>query len=312
MAASQPRDQRAHFAGFVLDFRSGDLWKPDGSRIILPDQPFRILTILVKARGALVARDDLRRELWPDNTFVDFEHSLNAGVKRLRESIGDSASSPRFIETIPRRGYRFIAPVEIVEQPAPTSGGPESAVADTDARRRRRTWVGACIVALAAIVAAVWAGTRATSHPAPAGGSRLVRLTSDAGLNIDPALSPDGSLVAYASDRQGGTGLDIWVQPVASGTPWRVTADQGDETEPDFSPDGTLVTYAARERGGIFVVGTAGGKPRLVASGTRARRPRFSPDGKWIAYWTGTPLWDTSPGPPGASGALTIVSATGG
>src|SRR5213595_3926623 len=115
----QPADERARFSGFELNFRSGDLRKPDGSRIILPDQLFRILAVLLKARGALVTREDLRRELWPENTFGDFDHSLNAGVKRLRESISDSATAPRFIETLPRRGYRFIAPVEIVEIAGP-------------------------------------------------------------------------------------------------------------------------------------------------------------------------------------------------
>jgi cholera toxin transcriptional activator len=95
---------RVRFCGFELDLRSGDLLRPDGSGVILPDQPFRILAALVNARGELVTREDLCRELWPEHTFVDFEHSLNAGIKRLREAIGDSASSPRFIETVPTAG----------------------------------------------------------------------------------------------------------------------------------------------------------------------------------------------------------------
>ena len=153
MPEIQPADERARFSGFELDFRSGDLRKPDGSRIILPDQLFRILAVLLKARGALVTREDLRRELWPEDTFVDFDHSLNAGVKRLRESISDSATAPRFIETLPRRGYRFIAPVEIVAEPGETS---------IDARVRRRLGTRLALVGLivvAAIAAGVWFGT---------------------------------------------------------------------------------------------------------------------------------------------------------
>src|SRR5204863_6718421 len=153
MPETQPADECARFSGFELDFRSGDLCKPDGSRVILPDQPFRILAILLKARGALVTREDLRRELWPENTFVDFEHSLNAGVKRLRESISDSATAPQFIETIPRRGYRFIPPVEIVAEPAGTS---------IEAKRRRgpgaRLAIGGVVI-VAAMAAGVWLGT---------------------------------------------------------------------------------------------------------------------------------------------------------
>jgi TolB-like protein/DNA-binding winged helix-turn-helix (wHTH) protein/lipopolysaccharide biosynthesis regulator YciM len=99
------------FGDFVLDLRSGELAKSGGDRTLLADQPFRLLATLVRQPGVLVTRDDLRRELWADDTFVDFEHSLNAAIKRLREVLGDSATAPRFIETLPRRGYRFIAPV---------------------------------------------------------------------------------------------------------------------------------------------------------------------------------------------------------
>ncbi len=95
------------FATFELDVRSRELRK--GARSIrLQDQPFAILHLLLEHRGRLVTRDELCRRLWPHGTFVDFEHSLNAAVKRLRAALGDDADEPRFIETLPRRGYRFI------------------------------------------------------------------------------------------------------------------------------------------------------------------------------------------------------------
>src|SRR5947209_4969382 len=103
--------QRLKFGDFEFDQWSGELWR-NGDRVVLPNQLFRILAVLIHRPGTLVTRDELRRELWPENTFVDFQHSLNAGVRRLREAIGDSASAPRFIETIPQRGYRFVAAVE--------------------------------------------------------------------------------------------------------------------------------------------------------------------------------------------------------
>jgi DNA-binding winged helix-turn-helix (wHTH) protein len=106
---------------FELDLRSGELRKA-GSRINLPDQPFRILAVLLEYPGELVTRDELRSRVWPTDTFVDFEHGLNAGIKRLRDALGDSADTPRFIETLPRRGYRFIAPVDGVVAASASSG----------------------------------------------------------------------------------------------------------------------------------------------------------------------------------------------
>src|SRR5215468_8165449 len=82
-----------------------------GERVRLPDQSFQILAMLLERRGELVTRDEIRQQLWPGDTFVDFDHGLNNAVNRLREALGDSADSPRFVETLPRRGYRFIAPV---------------------------------------------------------------------------------------------------------------------------------------------------------------------------------------------------------
>ena len=99
------------FGGFELDLHAGELRKA-GVRLSLPAQSFHVLALLLERPGDLVTREELRRRLWPDGTFVDFEHGLNAVVNRLRETLGDSADRPRFIETVPRRGYRFIAPVD--------------------------------------------------------------------------------------------------------------------------------------------------------------------------------------------------------
>src|SRR5260370_276698 len=101
------------FGRYDLDLRSGDLRK-HGIRIKLQDQPSQILSILLEHHGEMVSREELQRRLWPSDTFVDFDHSLNTAIMRLREALGDSSDNPRFIETIPRRGYRFIAPVEEV------------------------------------------------------------------------------------------------------------------------------------------------------------------------------------------------------
>jgi DNA-binding winged helix-turn-helix (wHTH) protein len=99
------------FGRFELDVRTRELRK-DGVRLRLQGQPLEVLTVLVEHPGELVSRDEIRRRLWPEGTFVDFEHGLNAAVKRLRAALDDAAGHPRFVETLHRRGYRFIASVE--------------------------------------------------------------------------------------------------------------------------------------------------------------------------------------------------------
>src|ERR1700740_3447661 len=98
------------FATFEVDVRSGELRK-QGVRIKLQEQPFHVLTVLLQRPGEVVTRDELRNQNWPADTFVDFDNSLNTAINKLREALGDSADNPRFVETLPRRGYRFIAPV---------------------------------------------------------------------------------------------------------------------------------------------------------------------------------------------------------
>src|SRR6476660_2819813 len=111
--------RRLRLGPFELDPRSGEL-SSNGSRQALPEQPLALLKALLAHPGELVTRDELRRELWPEDTFVDFERGLNAAVKRLRDVLGDSADQPTFIETIPRRGYRLIVPVSDPNGQVPT------------------------------------------------------------------------------------------------------------------------------------------------------------------------------------------------
>jgi DNA-binding winged helix-turn-helix (wHTH) protein len=101
------------FGVFELDLRTGELRKA-GARLRLPNQAFIVLAELLERPNELVTRDEFRARLWPTDTFVDFEHGLNAAVRRVREVLGDSAVTPRFIETLPRRGYRFVASVQRV------------------------------------------------------------------------------------------------------------------------------------------------------------------------------------------------------
>jgi DNA-binding winged helix-turn-helix (wHTH) protein len=108
------------FGVFEVDLFAGELRK-NGARIRLQEQPFQVLTALLENAGQVVTREDLREKIWPADTFVDFDHSLNTAVNKIREALGDSASSPRFVETLARRGYRFIAPVDGVAAAAEVS-----------------------------------------------------------------------------------------------------------------------------------------------------------------------------------------------
>src|SRR6266571_2219210 len=110
MAIDIPSD-RVRFATFEVDLHSGELHK-QGIKIKLHDQPFQVLAMLLEHPGELVTREQLHQRLWPSDTFVDFDVGLNSAIKRLRDALGDSPESPRYIETLPRRGYRFIACVE--------------------------------------------------------------------------------------------------------------------------------------------------------------------------------------------------------
>jgi TolB-like protein/DNA-binding winged helix-turn-helix (wHTH) protein/Tfp pilus assembly protein PilF len=112
--------RRVRFDAYIVDFRSAEVFK-HGIRIKLQTQPFQILTILLENHGELVSREELRKKLWSEDTFVDFDAGLNAAVRKLREALNESAETPRFIETLPRHGYRFIAPVEPIPDPRPAT-----------------------------------------------------------------------------------------------------------------------------------------------------------------------------------------------
>lgn len=114
---AQTNGKIARFGVFELDLSAGELRK-SGVKLRLQEQPFQVLALLLERAGEVVTRDELRQKLWPSDTFVDFDHSLNTAINKVREALGDSASSPRYVETLARRGYRFIAPVQ--------SGGTES------------------------------------------------------------------------------------------------------------------------------------------------------------------------------------------
>jgi len=212
----------------------------------------------------------------------------------------------RCLERDPRRRLRDIGDARLeLEAPDRTAAAPKQPPAPGRSVRNWRSLV-AGVLLVAAGAATTWWMDRRKAREVPAG-APLMRLTADAGLTTDPALSPDGKLVAYTSDRAGADNLDLWVQQIDGSAPLRLTSDPADEHEPSFSPDGTRIVFRSeRDGGGIYVIPALGGEPRLIAR--EGRQPRFSPDGSRIAYVTGR---GTSRG--GATeGSLFVVPTNGG
>jgi len=123
-----PNNRPVRFGVFELDLSAGELRK-NGAKLRLQGQPFQVLALLLERAGEVVTREELQQKLWPSDTFVDFDHSLNTAINKVREALGDSASSPRYVETLARRGYRFIAPVRT--EATPQSPEPAPAPAPT-------------------------------------------------------------------------------------------------------------------------------------------------------------------------------------
>lgn len=328
------------FGDFRLD-PAERVFARNGRRIPLRPKTFETLLILVQHSGRVVKKDELVRALWPDS-FVE-ENNLNQHISALRRVLGTEPGE--YIETVSKLGYRFVCRVHEVagDSSAPLGDDDAEVVVSKRTRTRivlreeieeeedetepagapdrqpvkqanpsgvRRAWVTTAL-ALAATVGITWGFLRPrTAERDPAAG--LVRLTFDSGLTTSPALSSDGSLIAYASDRGGKGNLEIWVKPVAGMGALRLTHDSTDNSDPAFSPDGRTVAFRSeRAGGGIYTVSVQGGEARLVAP--YGRRPKFSPDGRWIAYWVGTETGDNTgffmvPG----AGKIYIVAATGG
>jgi TolB-like protein/DNA-binding winged helix-turn-helix (wHTH) protein/Flp pilus assembly protein TadD len=149
MLQSWPIHGIVRFGSFEVDTRSGELRK-HGIRLKLQDQPFRVLQALIEHPGEVVTRDELQRRIWPSDTFVDFERGLNNAVKRLREALGDSAESPRYVETLPKRGYRFIGNVEripaLIESEEKRRGKADSTSLESPPRAIPRFWIASGVL----------------------------------------------------------------------------------------------------------------------------------------------------------------------
>ena len=263
--------------------RSRELYK-HGLKLKVRPQPLQVLNLLLNRAGDVVSREVLREELWSAETFVDFEHSLNTAVKEIRATLGDSPLTPRYIETLPRLGYRFIAPVEVINgvsdlvpSPAPStsgSNGNSAPVAGTipadipageipgqasrqNQNRRPYLWLAVALAA-AGVALAITASIRLHKTEyfwrSPIADARFQMVTDFDGIEQAAAVSRDGHFVAFLSDRDGQ--MDVWVTQISSGEFHNLTRGKMPElVNPSvrtlgFSPDGSLVTFWVRKKGG--------------------------------------------------------------
>ena len=262
---SRPSQNTLRFAAFEVDPHKGELRK-HGLRIRLQDQPFKILIALLEKQGEVVSRDELRERIWGSETFVDFNHGLNAAVNRLRDALGDSADNPRYVETVARRGYCFIAPVEGLAAPVAPASVDDPPVIETiesspaaspmPARgggfSSRLLWTGVAVLTAAGVAGiGLWWALPRSAGPSP----RLVQVTSLSGSETMPTFSPDGAQIAFVWNGEKESDADIYVKLVGSESALRLTKDPGADLLPSWSPDGRNIAFV-RIHGttGIYLV----------------------------------------------------------
>lgn len=280
-----PAANTIRFAAFEMNPCSGEL-RRRGIKLKVGEQPFRVLTMLVQHAGEVVGREQLRQQLWPADTFVDFEHGVNAAVKRLREVLDDSATTPRFIETLPRHGYRFIYPVEGVETATAEVPSAQGAAHPSLLPARaftRWTWPS-IYVGLCFLLFALGYETRngffigpASNNlasvdfdiPAPEGNSFAVEA-----LSRSLIISPNGTRIVFRARAPDGTRLYVREMNSVIAKP---IAGTKDAHNPFFSPDGQWVGFSAG--GEIKKVAIAGGVPVTLCSAPGNIGAIWGPDG---------------------------------
>jgi len=277
-------NERLRFGDFEYDFEAAKLFCEERPVKIQP-QPLRVLAVLLAKAGEIVSREQLRTSIWDDSTFVEFDQGLNYCIRQIRLALGDGASKPLYIETLPKQGYRFIAGVTVIAGlPLPSAknesvavpeliSAPEPAVpattrhaltASAPSTRQFPAWRLAF-----AIVTAIALGGVAlhSSLRPPAAGVKYTQLTDFTDSALAPALSPDGHMVAFIRGNSGFLTADqIYVKVLPNGEATRVTDDPRTKYHLAFSPDGSQIAYTVLQhhRFSTHAVSVLGGDSHLL------------------------------------------------
>ena len=275
---------------FEVDLRAGELRK-EGRLVKLQEQPLRVLSLLLERSGEVVTRDELRQNLWPADTFVDFDHGLNSAVARLRQALRDSAEKPRLIETVAKRGYRFIGSLDARIDDAPAAlppvsdSGPHAVPVPLVQRQPRSLWLAGVPLLVLLGAVGLWAYYRKTAEK-PLPSMEVVPLVGLRGFQVTPAFSPDGNQVAFR-DSDGAHNTGVYTTLVGGGKSLRLTSDPGDCC-PAWSPDGRQIAFIrySDKTASIVIVPALGGTEHHVYQGPNPMGSglAWSPDGKFLAF----------------------------
>jgi Tol biopolymer transport system component/DNA-binding winged helix-turn-helix (wHTH) protein len=276
-----------HFGVFELDLRAGEL-RRQGSKVRLQEQPFQILAQLLEKPGEVVTREELRNRLWPADTFVDFDHSLNAAIRRLRDALGDSAENPRFVETVARRGYRFLAPVSLGNGNGATRTQPAAVASDPHPTARFHIWwilagTSAIVLVLLGIKFGLFLAQEHT--PSPIRTTQLTANPADDRVRT-AAISRDGRYLAF-SDETG-----FYVRQIDTGETHPIVLPQGLAVgSVGWFPDSVhmvVALIAPGRQSSLWELSAMGGNARKLID--EGRSPAVSPDGREIAFIAGQKL----------------------
>ena len=274
------------FGVFEVDLRAGEL-RRNGIKVKLQDQPLQVLAALLDQPGEIVTREELRNRLWPADTFVDFDHSLNAAIRRLRDALGDSAENPTFVETVARRGYRFLAPVtEVPQNGHDVEVEPPLLTPVVATPHFQRRWLAAVVVALILLASGLVIGFHISQNPP--GPGRTTGLTANP--SGDPvrtaAISRDGRHLAFVDD----TGF--YLRQIDTGETHPIALPKGMQaTYVSWVPDSDHVVVALASNGwptNLWEISVVGGSARRIID--NGSQPAVSPNGKQIAFVAGPPL----------------------
>jgi Tol biopolymer transport system component/DNA-binding winged helix-turn-helix (wHTH) protein len=287
-----PETRRIRFAEFEADLKSQELFRA-GALVRLPNQSFTALAMLLERPGELVSREELRGRLWPGNRVVEFEQGLNAVINRLREALGDSADQPKYIETLPRRGYRFTGQLAVDAGPEPVQPQAAPAPDPTPSPSPRNTlsWrlgLGLAVLAAAIIGAVAWRMEKPQLLNRATG---PVPLTTLLGEERMPDFSPDGQRLVFAwNGDSGDAGFDLYIKTLDSERLTRLTHSSALAISASWSPDGSRIAFtrASATDGGVFVIPSTGGEARKLTDASFTQEslihPAWSPDGATLAY----------------------------
>jgi Tol biopolymer transport system component/DNA-binding winged helix-turn-helix (wHTH) protein len=253
----------------------------DGETLKLSPQACDVLSVLVAKSGELVTREEIYQQLWPAGTHVEFQGNLNALIRDIRHALNDSARNPRFIQTVARRGYRFIAETANASAPAPSSS---QARARPRPALRTFAWGIFPLLVLLALSIGLLLRTVGSALPVAQLGLPLMNYV---GQMSSPAFSPDGKCIAFSWDGSGRQGLHIYVKRFDSGELRSLTHGEVEDRNASWSPDGKQIAFVRRmapAQWAIFVIPSVGGVERQLALLSSKTRLSWSKNGQWIAY----------------------------